>query len=131
MVLFIFIIFYAKGSFMLSRFLTRMLLTALAALVASYLLPGVYIDSIQTAFILAIVLALLNTFVRPILIILTLPITVVTLGLFLIVINILIIKWASDMVAGFRVDGWLSALLFSLMVSVVTSVLEGLTGTKK
>jgi putative membrane protein len=116
---------------MLSRFLTRVLVTALAALFASYLLRGVHIDSIQTAIILAIVLALLNNFVKPILIILTLPITFVTLGLFLIVINILIIKWASDLVAGFEVDGWWSALLFSLLVSAVTSVIEGLTGNKK
>lgn len=116
---------------MLSRFLTKVLVTALAALFASYLLKGVHIDSIQTAIIVAIVLALLNNFIKPILIVLTLPITIVTLGLFLIVINILIIKWASDLVAGFAVDGWWAALLFSLLVSIVTSVIEGLVGNKK
>ena len=116
---------------MLSRFLTKVLVTALAALLASYLLTGVHISNIQTAFILAIVLALLNNFIKPILIVLTLPITLITLGLFPLVINILIIKWASDLVEGFSVSGWLSALLFSLLLSLVTSLLEGLIGNKK
>ncbi len=116
---------------MLSRFITRVLLTALAALIVSYVLSGVHINGIQTAIVLAIVLGLLNSFIKPILIILTLPITVVTLGLFLIVINILIIKWASDLVTGFSVDGWWSAFLFSLLLSFVSSVLEGLTGSNK
>lgn len=113
---------------MVSKFLTRLLITTLAALLASYLLSGVHISSIGTAFILALVLAFLNNVIKPILIFLTLPITIVTLGLFLIVINILIIKWAADLVPGFQVDGWWPALLFSLLVSIVTSLLEGLTG---
>lgn len=101
-------------------------MTTIAAFLASYLLSGVHIDSIQTAVILSIVLALLNNFIKPVLIFLTLPITILTLGLFLLVINILIIKWAADLVPGFEVDGWWPALLFSLLVSIVTSVIEGL-----
>ena len=113
------------------RFLTRILVTAIAAFFASYLLSGVYINGIQTALILALVLAFLNNVIKPILVFLTFPITIVTLGLFLIFINVLIIKWAADLVPGFRVSGWWSALLFSLLVSIVTSVLEGFIGNKE
>ena len=113
------------------RFLTRILITAIAAFFASYLLSGVHIDNIQTALILALVLAFLNNVIKPILVFLTFPITVVTLGLFLIFINVLIVKWAADLVAGFRVNGWWSALLFSLLISIVTSVLEGFMGNNK
>ena len=115
----------------MGKFLTRLLITTLAALFAAYLLSGVHINSIGTAFIVALVLAFLNNIIKPILIFLTLPITILTLGLFLIVINILIIKWAADLVPGFRVDGWWPALLFSLLVSLVTSFLERLAGNNE
>jgi putative membrane protein len=75
-----------------------------------------------------LVLALLNTFIKPILIILTIPITIVTLGLFLLVINILMVKWTASLVDGFTVDGWWPALLFSLIVSIVSSILEKIAG---
>ena len=81
---------------------------------------------VKTAIIVALVLALLNTFIKPILIILTIPVTILTLGLFLLVINILIIKLTDSLVGGFTVDGWFSALLFSLIVSVVTWMISGL-----
>lgn len=115
----------------MENFLTRLLLTTIAALIASYLLSGVQIDSIVTAFMVSIVLGLLNAFIKPILVILTLPITVLTLGIFLLVINILMVKWAATLVPGFEVDGWWSALLFSLIVSVVNSLLEALVGSNK
>ncbi len=113
------------------RFLLKTMVTAVAVLIASYVLSGVSVDSTLTAVLVAIVLGLLNSFIKPILIILTIPITIFTLGLFLLVINILIVKWASDIVTGFRVDGWFWALLFSLIVSFVTSVLDGLIKTQK
>ena len=113
-------------------FLTKLLLTTIAALVASYFLNGVHIDSVFTAFMVAAVLGLLNAFIKPILILLTLPITIITLGLFLIIINMLIIKWAADLVPGFEIDGWWAALLFSLIVSLVNSLLESMmTNNKK
>jgi len=115
----------------MQKFLTRLLITTLAALLASYLLSGVHINSIGTAFIVALVLAFLNNVIKPILIFLTLPITILTLGLFLIVINVLIIKWAADLVPGFSVDGWWSALLFSFLISIVTSLSAGLINSDK
>ncbi len=101
------------------------MVTAVAVLIASYLLSGVSVDSTLTAIIVAAVLGLLNSFIKPILVLLTIPLTIFTLGLFLLVINIIIIKLASEIVTGFRVDGWWPALLFSLIVSFVTSIIEG------
>ena len=107
-------------------FIIKVLLTAVAAYAAAWLLPGVEIIDVKTAVVVALVLALLNMFVKPILILLTIPVTIITLGLFLLVINILIIKWTDSLVGGFTVDGWWSALLFSLIVSFVTWILSGL-----
>jgi putative membrane protein len=115
----------------MAKFIGKLLVTACAAIIAAYFIPGVSIDNSVTAIILALVLALLNSFIKPILIILTIPLTVLTLGLFLIVINILIIKWAADIVDGFKVDGWFSALLFSLLLSLATALIESLLGTNK
>ncbi|PZX62297.1 phage holin family protein [Hydrotalea sandarakina] len=107
-------------------FLSKVLFTSVAVLVATYILSGVHVNSTATAILVAVVLGLLNTFVKPILIILTIPFTILTLGLFLLVINVLIIKWTSELVPGFRVDGWWSALFFSIIVSLVSSFIEGL-----
>jgi putative membrane protein len=109
-------------------FIIKVLVTAVAAFVAAYFLDGVDIVDIKTTIIVALVLALLNTFIKPILIILTIPITIITLGLFLLVINILMVKWTASLVDGFTVDGWWPALLFSLIVSIVSSILEKIAG---
>jgi putative membrane protein len=107
-------------------FLSKVLFTSVAVLVATYILSGVHVNSTATAILVAVVLGLLNTFVKPILIIHTIPFTILTLGLFLLVINVLIIKWTSELVPGFRVDGWWSALFFSIIVSLASSFIEGL-----
>jgi putative membrane protein len=99
----------------------RIIISAVVAFGLSYILNGVHIQSFVTALILAIVLGLLNVIVKPILIILTLPITLFTFGLFLFVINALIILLAAKFVNGFRVDGFWWALLFSLLLSILTS----------
>ena len=101
----------------------RIIISAVVAFALSYILSGVHIQSFVTALILAVVLGLLNIFVKPLLIILTLPITIFTFGLFLFVINALIILLAAKFVNGFRVDGFWWALLFSLLLSVLTSFL--------
>ncbi len=111
-------------------FLIKVLFTAVAVYLAAYLLPGVTITDIRTTIIVALVLALLNTFIKPILIILTIPITLITLGLFLLIINALMVKWAASLVSGFTVDGWWSALLVSLIVTVVSYILNAITGER-
>ena len=106
------------------NFLIRILISALVAFGLSYLLDGVHIDAFTTALILALVLAVLNALVKPILILLTLPITILTLGLFLFVINALIILLADRLLGdNFNVDGFWWALLFSILLSLVSSVL--------
>lgn len=112
----------------MAAFLTKVLITALAALAVAYVINGVHIDGFVTAFIVAFVLGLLNTFVKPVLIILTLPITVLTFGLFLLVINVLIIKWTANLVEGFSVDGWWSAFLFSILLTIFAAIIESLVG---
>jgi putative membrane protein len=109
------------------KFLLNLLLTAVAVYVLSELLkPHVVIDTFGTAIVFALVLAFLNAIIKPLLIILTLPITIVTLGLFLLVINILIIKFADSLVSGIHVDGWLWALIFGFLLSLVSTLLQKL-----
>lgn len=105
------------------NFIMRIIVTSCIAFGLSYVLSGVKIDSFWAAIILAIVLAVLNAIVRPILIFFTFPLTLVTLGLFLFVINALIILLADSLVAGFHVDGFWWALLFSFLLSIVTAML--------
>lgn len=112
------------------NFLIRLLVSALAAMLTAYLLPGVKIDNFITALILALVLAILNLLVKPVLIILTLPVTIVTLGLFLLVINAIIILFAAKLVSGFRVDGFWWALLFSIVMTVINSFMHGLASNE-
>jgi len=101
----------------------RLIITSIVAFGLSYLLEGIKFDSFWTAIILAIVLAVLNAIVKPLLILFTLPITLFTFGLFLFVINALIILLAEKLIDGFHVDGFWWALLFSLLLSLLTSIL--------
>ncbi len=108
------------------KFLLRMLLSALAVVILSKVLPGVGVDSYVTAIIVALVLSLLNFLVKPLLIILTLPITLITLGIFLLFINAFIILLADYFIAGFSVQNIWWALLFSLLLSFLQSILFSL-----
>jgi putative membrane protein len=105
------------------NFLLRIIVTAVVAFGLSAVLSGIHIDTFWTALLLAVVLAILNALLKPILIILTLPITILTLGLFLFVINAGIVLLTARFVDGFRVDGFGWALLFSLLLSILTSIL--------
>ncbi|WP_276389636.1 phage holin family protein [Eudoraea chungangensis] len=101
----------------------RILLSALAVVILSKILPGVGVDSYTTAIIVAIVLGLLNFIVKPLLVILTLPITIVTFGLFLLIINAIIILLADNFISGFTVSSIWWALLFSLLLTFLESFL--------
>ncbi len=104
----------------------KILLTALAVIVLANILPGITVAGYTSAIIVAVVLSLLNMFVRPLLIFFTLPATVVTLGLFLFVINACIILLAGKLVDGFAVSGFFYALLFSILLSIFRSALFSL-----
>ena len=104
------------------KFVLRMLLSALAVVILANILGGVQVDSFITALIVAVVLSLLNLIVKPILVIFTLPVTILTFGLFLLVINALIILLADRLVTGFSVDSIWWALLFSLLLSFLQSI---------
>ncbi len=105
------------------KMILRVLLSALAVVLLSKILPGIGVDSYTTAIIVAIVLSLLNFLVKPVLIILTLPVTIVTFGLFLLIINAIIILLADYFVDGFYANSIWWALLFSLLLSFLQSIL--------
>ena len=105
------------------KLIIRLLISTLAILVAAHLIPGVVVASTTTAIIVAIVLGILNTFLKPILQILALPITIMTLGLFYFVVNVFIIYLATYLVDGFSISGFIPALLFGLVVSLVSGIL--------
>ncbi|HSN61474.1 MAG TPA: phage holin family protein [Ferruginibacter sp.] len=112
------------------NFIIRLLITAAVAYGLSMVLDGVHIPDFKDALIFALVLALLNTFIKPLLVIFTFPITMVTLGLFLFVINALIILLADYFMDGIKIDGFWWALIFSLILSVVSSVAQSIFGKK-
>ena len=108
------------------KFLAQIIVSALAVIVTSYILPGVHLDGALTAIIVAAVLAFMNSIVKPVLVLLTIPITLFTLGFFLLVINAIIILITAKLVPGFTVSGFWIALLFSLVLTIVTSVFNSL-----
>jgi putative membrane protein len=105
------------------KLILKLLLTAAAVLIIAHFLPGVSVENYTSALIVAVVLGLLRVIVKPILVILTLPVTILTLGLFLLVINALIIMLADSLIDGFLVSGFWIALLFSLILSLFQSIL--------
>ena len=106
--------------------LLKFAFSVVSVFTAAYFIPGVAVDSVETAAVVAIVLGLLNTFVKPVFAFLTLPITVLTLGVFYFILNGIIVLLTATFVPGFAVDSLLSAVLFSLLVSIVNSILNAL-----
>jgi putative membrane protein len=112
--------------------LARWILNAAALLLVAYLYPGVHVESFFAAAMAALVLGLINAVVRPILVILTLPVTLLTLGLFLFVINALLFWLVAEIVHGFTVSGFLAALIGSILYSLITLITSWiLFGSKK
>jgi putative membrane protein len=108
-------------------FIIKLLLTGLFAFFIAQVIPGVHLDSFTDGVLLAIVLAVLNAVVRPVLVLLTIPITFLTLGLFLLVINVIIIYLADALLGGFEVTSILAALIFSLVLSVISAIISFIT----
>jgi putative membrane protein len=109
--------------------IVKLVLTALAVIIIAKFLPGVSLDdSLTTPLIVALVLAILNVLIKPLLIILTLPITILTLGLFLLVVNALIILLADKLIDGFGVSSIWTAILFSILLYILQSVFHSLIG---
>lgn len=103
-----------------------LLLNSLAVLLASYFVPGVVVTGFTSALLVALTLGILNIFVKPILVFITLPINILTLGLFTLVINTFLIMIVSAIVPGFEVKDFLHALLFSLVLSIVLTLIHSL-----
>lgn len=108
----------------------RFLLSGVAVMLTAYLLPGAHVADYWAALLVAVLISFSNVIVKPILIILTIPITLVTFGLFLLVINAMIILLVDYFVAGFAIDGFWWALAFSLILSVFNSLFGDLTKEK-
>jgi putative membrane protein len=111
--------------------LIKIIITAALVLLISNFMPGVHVASFTTALFVAIVLGLLNIFIKPIIVIFTLPVTILTLGLFLLVINALIIILCTNIVGGFSVDSFWTALFFSIILSLLQSIMNGILGEGK
>ncbi len=101
------------------RLVVNLLIGGLAVFVSAYVLPGVHVDSFVTAVVVAVILGAVNAFVKPLLVLLTLPVTVLILGLFIFVINGALVLLVANIVPGFQVDGFWIALLFSFVLSAV------------
>lgn len=101
----------------------KILISAIAVFATAYILKGVTVKNFGSALLVAIVLGVANALIRPVLVVLTIPITVLTLGLFLLVINALLIMLVDAIVAGFKVKNFWWALLFSIILSIINSIL--------
>jgi putative membrane protein len=108
------------------RLLVKLMYTSICVITLAYLFKGIHVDDMTAALVAAAVLSLLNTFLKPILILFTLPLTLFTMGLFLVVINAIIILVADYLLDAFRVDSFWWALLFSILLSIATSMFEGM-----
>lgn len=113
------------------KLLIRISITSVLVLLIAHFMKGVVVADFKTSLIVAVVLGLLNVFIKPILVLLTLPVTILTLGLFLLVINAVIILLCTNIVGGFKVDTFWTALLFSVILSILQSIMYKIVGGNK
>ena len=111
--------------------ITRWLIITVAILLASFFVPGIKVDTLSTAIIAACVLGLINVFIRPIVVLLTLPLSILTLGLFYFFINAFLLKLVAYFVSGFEVRSFFAAFFGSLIISVVTWLANSFISTHK
>ena len=111
--------------------LIKILVTSGLVLLIANFMPGVHVAGFTTALIVAMVLGLLNIFIKPIIVIFTFPVTILTLGLFLLVINAIIILLCANIVGGFAIDSFWTALFFSIVLSLLQSIMNGILGEEK
>ena len=111
--------------------LIRIIVTAALVFGIAHFLPGVHVAGPATAMVVAVVLGLLNIFIKPIMVLLTLPFTIVTLGLFLLVVNAIIILLCTKIVGGFTVDTFWIAMIFSVVLSLSQSIIFSIIGNDK
>src|ERR1041384_730866 len=113
------------------RFLARLLLNGVAIILAAYVLPGLHVTGLIPALLAGVILGFVNAIVRPVLFFLTLPLTLLTLGLFIFVLNAICFALTAWLVPGFSIDGFFSAMFGALLVSIVSWILNGLVVGKK
>lgn len=113
------------------KLILRFLITAGLVMLIAHFMSGVHVVDFKTSLIVALVLGLLNIFVKPILLLLTLPVTILTLGLFLLVINAVIILICTNIVGGFTVDSFWTAIVFSVILSILQSITYSIIGDNK
>lgn len=108
------------------QILIALVLNAIALLVTAYLVPGFHVADFTTALLAAIVLGVVNTFIKPILSLITLPLTFITLGLFAFVVNAVMLFIVSAFVKGLTIDGWIPAILGAIVLSIVSTILHSI-----
>lgn len=106
------------------KLITRLLVNVVALLIVSYVVPGFVIDDLSTALIAAVIIGSLNTFIKPILTIITLPLTLLTFGIFAFILNVLMLQLAAAITPGFHISGFLTAVIASILLSLVSSFLH-------
>ncbi len=113
------------------KIIVKLLISTVAVILSAYFLPGINVEDFFSALGFAIVLAIVNYLIRPFFVLITLPVTIITLGLFLLVINGLMVMFAGVFVPGFTVSGFFSAILFSIILSIIAFILESITGLRE